>query len=53
MMVTLCVISIFLGVGSNHISSDMARFLNTPLKVAEIKIKFGKLFRVRRAGQGV
>lgn len=34
----------FLGVGSNHISSDMARFLNTPLKVAEeIKIKFGNL----------
>ncbi len=34
----------FLGVGSNHISNDVARFLNTPLKIAEeIKIKFGNL----------
>ncbi|RDU67146.1 cell division protein FtsA [Helicobacter didelphidarum] len=34
----------FLGVGSNHISNDIARVLNTPLKIAEeIKIKYGNL----------
>ena len=34
----------FLGVGSNHISNDIARVLNTPLKIAEeIKTKYGNL----------
>ena len=34
----------FLGVGSNHISNDIARVLNTPIKIAEeIKVKYGNL----------
>lgn len=34
----------FLGVGSNHISTDIAKVLNTPLKVAEkIKVEYGNL----------